>query len=143
MPGLHDVAVEEDYLFPRFEKAGKLTDLVSVLRTQHKAGQTVTSQLMPLATAAAIKNSSDLQKFQQLLTAFVRMYRPHQAREDTVLFPAVRQVVSPHEYDSLGEEFENKEHQLFGKEGFEGVLDQVAGIEKALGIYELAQFTPR
>ena len=25
---------EEDYLFPRFEKAGKLTDLVQVLRQQ-------------------------------------------------------------------------------------------------------------
>jgi len=43
----------------------------------------------------------------------------------------------------LGEEFEKKEHQLFGSEGFEGVLDQVAFIEKKLGIYDPSQFTPR
>ncbi|AHF17361.1 hypothetical protein NIASO_06125 [Niabella soli DSM 19437] len=30
------------------------------------------------------------------------MYRPHEAREDTVLFPAFRKIVSRHEYDSLG-----------------------------------------
>jgi hypothetical protein len=29
------------------------------------------------------------------------------------------------------------------KDGFEKVVDQVAGIEKRFGIYELAQFTPK
>ena len=36
---------------------------------------------------------------------FVRMYEPHEAREDTVLFPQFRKIVSKHEYDALGEEF--------------------------------------
>ena len=71
------------------------------------------------------------------------MYRPHEAREDTVLFPAFRGIVSPHEYDSLGESFEKKEHELFGEDGFEKMVDRVAGIEKSLGIYDLAQFTPK
>ena len=30
--------LEEDYLFPRFEKANKLTDLVKTLKEQHLAG---------------------------------------------------------------------------------------------------------
>ncbi len=30
--------LEEDFLFPRFEKANQLVDLVKVLRTQHQAG---------------------------------------------------------------------------------------------------------
>jgi len=71
------------------------------------------------------------------------MYRPHEAREDTVLFPAFRKIVSRHEYDSLGEEFENNEHKLFGKDGCESVLSKVADIEKQLGIFELSQFTPK
>jgi hypothetical protein len=29
------------------------------------------------------------------------MYNPHEAREDTVLFPAFRNLVSKNEYDSL------------------------------------------
>jgi hypothetical protein len=71
------------------------------------------------------------------------MYASHEAREDTVLFPALHTIVSRNEYDSLGEEFERKEHRLFGKEGFEGMVPKVAEIEKQLGIYDLRQFTPR
>ncbi len=71
------------------------------------------------------------------------MYRPHAAREDTVLFPAFHQVVSGKDYDALGDEFEKKEHQLFGEDGFEKMVDRVAGIEKTLGIYDLARFTPK
>jgi hemerythrin-like domain-containing protein len=76
------------------------------------------------------------------LRLFARMYRPHAAREDTVLFPALRSVVSAHEYDALGEEFEEKEHKLFGEDGFEKVVAEVAGLEKQLGLNDLASFTP-
>jgi hypothetical protein len=73
---------------------------------------------------------------------FVRMYAPHEAREDTVLFPALRTIVSTNEFHALGEDFEQKEHQLSGEDGFEKMVDRVASIERALGIYDLAQFTP-
>lgn len=38
---------------------------------------------------------------------------------------------------------EKKEQQLFGADGFEKMVDRVASVEKSLGIYDLAQFTPR
>ncbi len=60
-----------------------------------------------------------------------------------MLFPEFRKIVSSHEYDSLGEDFEKKEHELFGEDGFEKMVDKVAGVEKQLGIYELSQFTPK
>ena len=60
-----------------------------------------------------------------------------------VLFPALHGIVRAHEYDSLGEDFEKKEQQLFGADGFEKMVDRIAAIEKSLGIYDLAQFTPR
>jgi len=71
------------------------------------------------------------------------MYSPHEAREDTVLFPAFRNIVSANTYDAVGEDFEKKEHELFGDDGFEKIVDSVAAIEKSLGIYELSQFTAR
>jgi hemerythrin-like domain-containing protein len=132
--------LEEDYLFPRFEKAGKLTDLVAVLRQQHQAGRQVTSQIQQLATA---KTAGDRQKLTTAIAAFIRMYRPHEAREDTVLFPALHEIVSAHEFDALGDDFEKKEHELFGKEGFEGMVVKVGELEKQLGIFDLAKFTPR
>jgi hemerythrin-like domain-containing protein len=136
--------LEEDYLFPRFRKAKKLVSLVDTLQTQHKAGRDLTAQIKELAGVASLKYvSSDSEKLGDALRAFLRMYRPHEAREDTVLFPAFRSIVSPHEYDALGDDFEKKEDELFGEEGFFKVVGQVADLEKKLGIYELAQFTPK
>lgn len=132
---------EEQYLFPRFQKAGVLTDLVQVLLQQHNAGRNITSQLMQITTQKDL-TETQRQQLTELLTSFNVMYRPHEAREDTILFPAFRKLVSRHEYDSLGEEFENNEHKRFGKDGFSTMVDKVAAIEKQLGIYDLGQFTP-
>jgi hypothetical protein len=70
------------------------------------------------------------------------MYRPHAAREDTVLFPAFREVVGGAAYRELGEQFEHQEHARFGEHGFENAVAEVARLEGALGIGDLAQFTP-
>jgi hemerythrin-like domain-containing protein len=135
--------LEEDFLFPRFRKAGKLVDLVEVLLQQHQGGRKLTDLTMRFATNQALKNADDRRKLADSLRQFVRMYSPHEAREDTVLFPEFCKIVSPHEYDSLGEDFEKKEDELFGEDGFEKMVDKVAEIEKKLGIYELSQFTPK
>jgi hemerythrin-like domain-containing protein len=134
--------LEEDYLFPRFKKANKLVDVVNVLYTQHQRGRTLTDLTMRLATPAGIKDSAQRAQLRNSLYQFVRMYEPHEAREDTVLFPAFSKIVSKHEYDSLGEEFERKENQIFHGDGFEKNVDAVAKLEKELGIYDLSQFTP-
>jgi hypothetical protein len=34
------------------------------------------------------------------------------------------------------------EHWLFGEDGFEKMVQRVANLEKAIGINDLAQFTP-
>ncbi len=136
--------LEEDFLFPRFRKANKHVSLVDTLLAQHKAGRDLTAKIRELAATATLKYvSTDSENLADALRSFLRMYRPHEAREDTVLFPAFRTVVSAHEYDALGDDFEKKEDELFGHDGFFKVVDQVAELEKKLGIFELAQFTPR
>jgi hemerythrin-like domain-containing protein len=130
--------LEEDYLFPRFQKAGTLVDLVTVLREQHDKGRQLTAEVLRLATPEGLRAPESVAQLTGTLQRFIRMYSPHAAREDTVLFPALRRVISSHEYDALGEDFERKEHELFGEDGFEKVVDEVAGLEKALNIYDLA-----
>src|SRR5207253_7250092 len=119
------------------------TDLVDVLLQQHQGGRRLTDITLQFATNQALKNPDDRRKLADSMQQFIRMYNPHEAREDTVLFPAFRVIVSGHEFDSLGEDFEKKENELFGQDGFEKMVDKVAGIEKQLGIYDLSQFTPR
>ena len=134
--------LEEKHLFPRFRTRHTLVELVDVLEEQHKAGRRVTERILAL-TAGGLKGASDKKDLAAALESFTRMYAPHEAREDTVLFPALRRLVSAHEYDALGEAFEDEEHRKFGQEGFEGMVERVAGLEKTLGIYDLKQFTPR
>lgn len=134
--------LEQDYIFPRFRKANRLVDLVDILNDQHQKGRSLTDRTIQLADASALKDATQRANLRNSLYQFVRMYEPHEAREDTVLFPAFRKIVSKHEYDALGEEFEKKERQLFQGDGFEKNVDAVAGLEKRLGTYDLAQFTP-
>ena len=134
--------LEEEFVFPRFEKAGKLVELVGVLRTQHRAGRGLTDRILRLAAGPTIRDDADRGAMVDALTAFIVLYRPHAAREDTVLFPAFRRLVGTREYADLGERFEDREHELFGKEGFEGMVGRVGKIEQALGLYDLARFTP-
>src|SRR5690348_17871740 len=77
--------LEEDFLFPRFRKAGKLVDLVDVLLAQHQGGRRLTDLTMQFATNQALKNPDDRAKLADSLRQFIRMYNPHEAREDTVL----------------------------------------------------------
>src|SRR4051812_42256558 len=135
--------LEELYLFPRFRKANTLVELVDVLTKQHEGGRRLTDLTLRYANMNSLRDADGRQKFADSMRQFVRMYNPHEAREDTVLFPAFRKIVSKNEYDALGEQFEKKEHELFGEDGFERMVDRVANIEKALGIHDLAQFTPR
>ena len=77
------------------------------------------------------------------MQAFVRMYEPHEAREDTVVFPAFRQLVPAGELADLGQQFADLERQQFGTDEFTAMVTRVAGIEQNLGIYDLDQFTPQ
>jgi len=128
--------LEEDHLFPRFEQAHQLVELTVNLRAQHAMGRRVTERIQESAKA------KDLATLSTSIASFVRMYRPHEAREDTVLFPALHKLVSRHEYDAMGEEFEKIERKTFGGDGFDMAVDQVTEIEKKLGIYDISQFTP-
>ena len=133
--------LEEDHLFPRFRKAAKLVDLVDILYGQHQAGRRLTDRI--LATAGALKTRDDHNRLAGDLEAFNRMYAPHEAREDTILFPELHKIVSPHEYDAMGEQFESIERKTFGGDGFDIYVDKAAALERSLGIYDLAQFTPK
>jgi hemerythrin-like domain-containing protein len=135
--------LEEQYVFPRLRKAGKLTDIVSVLVLQHQHGRVLTSRILDATSASKTPDARGRRTLVTDMAAFIRMYEPHEAREDTVVFPTFRDVVPAKEFLQLGEIFEDEEHRRFGQSGFTGVVGQVADIEKTLGIYDLSQFTSK
>lgn len=139
--GYHE-KLEETFVFPKLEKAGKLTDLTKVLREQHAAGRRLTEAILGGAKPGPATTSAGRHALVADLQAFGRMYAPHAAWEDTELFPVYRQQFTEAELDRLGDRFEVEEHKLLGNGGFEGSLREVADLEKAIGIHDLAKFTP-
>jgi hemerythrin-like domain-containing protein len=131
--------LEEDFLFPRYEKAGKLADLTAVLRRQHQVGRTLTEQVVALARGPLA--DSNRATLATVLRRFNHMYRPHAAREDTVLFPALRALVGKNAYQELGEQFEDKETSMLGDHGFEKAVEEVSRLEQAFGLDDLAKLT--
>jgi hemerythrin-like domain-containing protein len=135
---------EEQFVFPHFERKNKMPELVKILRIQHLAGRTLTDQLLTYGKLIESAISEEQrQKMINILDAFNTMYRPHEAREDTVLFPFLRDIIKPKEFDEMGDRFEENEHKLFGDKGFEQTVEKVALIERLVGIEDLSQFTPK
>lgn len=134
--------LEENYVFPDFLQSGQHVELVQVLQEQHNAARHLTNLLLRFSLMQISYEQEHLQ-LAYLLSLYIRMYEPHSAREDTVLFPAFRSLLAQRKFEQLGKLFEEIEEQNFGKNGFQRIVDEVAEIEQSLGIYDLSQFTPK
>jgi hemerythrin-like domain-containing protein len=134
---------EESDVLPRLEKAGRQAPLTAVLRAQHKAGRSVTDEILKRLEPQPFNVPELRRELAALMRSFARMYRPHYAREDTVVFPALREATPPEEFAGLTDRFEARERETLGPKGFEKAVARVAQIEEAMGIADLAQFTPK
>jgi hemerythrin-like domain-containing protein len=135
-------ALEETYVFPPLRRANQVTDTVTVLLVQHARGRRITQQLLADTTPQGVADPAVRARITTGLDAFVRMYEPHEAIEDTVVFPAFRALLSEAELRRLGEVFAAEQDTQFGPRGFADTLSRVAEIERAFGIADLNQFTP-
>lgn len=134
--------LEERYIFPHFLQAQQNLPLINTLMVQHNAARCLTSEILSTLTSPRINGPSKSHQLVYLLSAYIELYDPHSAREDTVVFPKFHQLVSSETFALLGGVFEKIEEQKFGKNGFESVVSQISQIEQALGIYDLNAFTP-
>jgi hemerythrin-like domain-containing protein len=139
--GYHE-KLEERFVFPRFEKHSTLGPLTKILLEQHLAGRRLTASILA-QLSSPLRGQTARDALAKELHAFVHMYGPHAAREDTDLFPAFHALFNEQEFDALGDQFEAEEHRLLGSGGFEGAVVVVAQIEAQLGIGNLADMTPK
>jgi hemerythrin-like domain-containing protein len=132
---------EEEQVFPRFKTAGRMVELVNILQAQHGACRKLTERVLDLAPKSGSKEQR--QQMIEAMQATIVMYRPHAAREDTDVFPTLRSLVTPNEFEQIGEALEKRETEKFGADGFEKVAKKVEALEKRLGINDLTQFSPK
>ena len=111
--------------------------LIAILRQQHARGREVTGDIIRVAGTGPADAALGT-----ILRKFERMYGAHAAREESVLSPAFRHVIGGAGYRELGEQFEQREHERFGDHGFDDDVAEVARLEAALAIDDLARMTP-
>jgi hemerythrin-like domain-containing protein len=138
----HERLLEEQHIFPRIRKQGaELARYAEILTEQHQRGREVTDYVLAVTDGGKI-SSLHAEPLAKVFESFVRMYENHAAREDTIVFPAWKKNFSDKQLDEIGDEFEDIEHKMFGKDGFEDAEKKISDIETRLGLADLAQFTP-
>ncbi len=137
----HEKKLEEAYIFPAVKKAaGPAAGLPDILIAQHNRGREITDYILSVTKGTKL-NAGNAEPLAMAFDNFVRMYRPHAAREDTIIFPAWKQTLTAQQLDQMGDKFEDIERKQFGEDGFENAVRQISDIENELGLSDLAQFT--
>ncbi|HEV8593054.1 MAG TPA: hemerythrin domain-containing protein [Pyrinomonadaceae bacterium] len=139
----HEKKLEEGYIFPLIKQKGMTGPAASypdILIAQHNRGREITDYI--LSATASGKMGANASDVANALHGFVRMYENHAAREDTVVFPAWKDLITENEYDELGEKFEDIEHEEFGDDGYEDAVKKISEIESSLGLSDISIFTP-
>ena len=89
----HEQLLEEQHIFPIVRKAGgEAAGLIDALLAQHARGRQITGYILDRTKSGRI-GTADAEPMARTLTAFSRMYEPHAAREDTIVFPAFKKAV--------------------------------------------------
>jgi len=136
--GFHE-GLEEAYVFPRVRD--RQARLVQTLLVQHDRGRHLTTAISA-AAAGDLAKPATRAALRRYMDLFVRMYAPHEAWEDTVIFPALRNLTPQRILNELAERFADLQNQQYGDAALAQMLGRVQGIEQQLGIGDLATFTP-
>jgi hemerythrin-like domain-containing protein len=139
--GFHE-PLEEAYVFPPVNRGAIASD-ISTLLLQHARGREQTQLILTASSGSGtLVEGASRAQLAAAMDAFARGYEPHEAREDTVVYPALRAASSPTEIVQMAEHFNSLQNQQFGPDIFLKMLARVVTIEKALNIYDLNLFTP-
>lgn len=137
----HERALEEKHVFPALiKRGGSNATLANVLKQQHDRGREITDFVAAIASRGRLAGA-DAKSLSEVLSSFVRMYEHHAAIEDTVIFPAWKAAIPKAQYEELSEQFEELEHRMFGKDGFDDAVERIARIEQAFGLADLSKLT--
>lgn len=138
----HHDRCEERYIFPQFRKANYIVEIVNELHDQHAAAIKITRQILALSSGEDGTGANGWQKLMGLCTEVSRMYRPHMAWEQSVVFPVFYDIVTPDYVRDARKKMESEEKEILGDTGFRGLVGRLSEIEKEVGTYDLHSYTP-
>lgn len=137
LQGYHE-NMEERFIFKPMEKAQVQFSSIQDLKIQHGTGHELIRRITNLTKTG--KPNAELAGYME---SFGRMYKYHAAWEDTVVFPAFDELEKRRELTELAATFELEEKSILGQTGFASFLNDIASVEKQLGINGLSAWTAK
>lgn len=164
----HHEQMEEKFIFPLFLAPNvgtnidtHISTLIKELINQHNIGREITSKIISLTEVANVNANMGANmgadmgdnidengggkyesvKLKGLLFAFIKLYRAHEAFEETVIFKNIHKYISREEYVKLDEKMDEIEDELFGEGGYDKILEQVKSLEETIKIGNLSYYT--
>lgn len=136
----HERKLEEPYIFPAVRKVGgPAASYLDVLIAQHNRGREITDYVLAVTGKGAI-GTGDVEPLARVFDTMDLMYENHAAREDTIVFQTWKDALSAPQLHEMSEKFEEIEHQLFGKDGFQDAVEKIGQIEQMLGFADLERY---
>ncbi len=117
----HEI-MEETYIFPHFK--GKWRPLIELLIQQHRESREITRDILKQA------NDHDINALTETIQIFIKMYRRHSAREDTIIFRKIRKFITPEEFAKISKIMDEEEDKKFGEHAYDKILAKVIMIEQ-------------
>jgi hemerythrin-like domain-containing protein len=138
----HHMKIEEDHIYPKFEKDPVLGPLASDLKEQHVEARKLFARMDQLAKSGA-RGEGNVAELKRVFVDFKDMMTAHDAREATVLFPAMQGTWSDDQLHKLREAQEKDEKKLLGEDADEKLYGMLGEVESAAGIESVKDFTRR
>lgn len=139
----HHMKIEEDEIYPKFEKDPVLKNLASELKIQHDEARKMVAMMSEMSQAGKSHSKADMEDMKRVFTDFKDMLTAHAAREETVMFVAMEGTWSDDELQALKDAQEEHEEKLLGEDAAEKVYAMLGQIEAAAGVDSLKDFTRR
>jgi hemerythrin-like domain-containing protein len=109
-------AKEEAFLFPAMEKAHtRNKPLIDELIFEHEKGRMMVVTLGAALERAARGEVRDAQPLVETIQEYVPLFRTHIRKENGILFPEARELLSERDRQVMAREFEELEEKRIGK----------------------------
>ncbi len=106
---------EESYLFPMLESHGVPEDgcPLGALRHEHERSRALTQELVQASAAYAANRYADSSALSEVLRNLAQFYPAHIWKEEYLLFPMARKVLSDEDDERLLKEFRSVESDIY------------------------------
>ena len=122
-------AKEEEFLFPAMQKARtEHSRLIEELLSEHEKGRSMTAALEAALNGFEGGDEQAAAPLIETIHGYVLVFRTHLRKENGILFPEGRRLLSEHDLQAMAGRFEKLEEERIGKgrhEAFHRMIEQL------------------